>query len=63
MAASKILVHGNRRKIDKVGHQIYLDGLSRGRGCGEVDFGQYDSVEEALWPDGCAAMYRKYMRR
>jgi GT2 family glycosyltransferase len=61
MAASKILVHNNRQKIDKVGHQIYPDGLSRGRGCGELDFGQYDRFEDTLWPDGCAAMYRKKM--
>jgi GT2 family glycosyltransferase len=61
MAACKILVHGDWRRIDKVGHQMYPDGLSRGRGCGEMDLGQYDDVEETLWPDGCAAIYRKRM--
>lgn len=45
--------------IDKAGHLIYLDGQNRGRGSGEPDRGQYDRVEEALFPDGCAALYRK----
>jgi GT2 family glycosyltransferase len=61
MAASKILVHEDPRRIDKAGHLIYLDGQNRGRGTGEIDQGQYDRVEEALWPDGCAAMYRREM--
>ena len=26
-----------------------------------MDVGQYDRVEEVLWPDGCAAMYRREM--
>jgi GT2 family glycosyltransferase len=61
MAASKILVHEDPRWIDKVGHLIYPDGQNRGRGSGELDAGQYDRVEEVLWPDGCAAMYRRAM--
>jgi GT2 family glycosyltransferase len=61
MAASKILVHEDPRRIDKAGHLIYLDGQNRGRGSGELDEGQYDRVEEILWPDGCAAMYRRAM--
>ena len=61
MAASKILVHEDPRRIDKAGHLIYPDGQNRGRGTGEVDQGQYDLVEEVLWPDGCAAMYRRAM--
>lgn len=63
MAASKILVHGDPRRIDKVGHLIYPDGQNRGRGSGEMDAGQYDTQEETLWPDGCAAMYRTQMLR
>ena len=59
MAASKILVHEDPRLIDKAGHLIYPDGQNRGRGSGELDEGQYDRVEEVLWPDGCAAMYRR----
>ena len=61
MAASKILVHEDPRRIDKAGHLIYPDGQNRGRGSGELDSGQYDRVEEVLWPDGCAAMYRRAM--
>ncbi|HVT94273.1 MAG TPA: glycosyltransferase family 2 protein [Bryobacteraceae bacterium] len=61
MAASKILVYEDPRRIDKVGHLIYLDGQNRGRGSGEFDRGQYDLGEEVLWPDGCAAMYRRAM--
>jgi len=59
MAASKILVYEDPSRIDKAGHLIYLDGQNRGRGSGETDRGQYDRVEEVLWPDGCAAMYRR----
>jgi GT2 family glycosyltransferase len=61
MAASKILVYEDPRRIDKAGHLIYPDGQNRGRGTGELDEGQYDRVEEVLWPDGCAAMYRRAM--
>src|SRR4029077_18651180 len=49
------------RRIDKAGHLIYPDGQNRGRGSGELDAGQYDRIEEVLWPDGCAAMYRREM--
>lgn len=61
MAASKILSWENPSVIDKVGHLIYPDGQNRGRGTGETDRGQYDGVQEALWPDGCAALYRREM--
>ena len=61
MAASKIVVWEDPNTIDKAGHLIYPDGQNRGRGTGEIDAGQYDRVEEALWPDGCAAMYRREM--
>ena len=61
MAASKILVYEEPGRIDKAGHLIYLDGQNRGRGMGAPDDGRYDQIEEALWPDGCAAMYRKEM--
>ena len=61
MAASKILVWEDPKKIDKVGHLIYPDGQNRGRGSGQIDAGQFDRVEETLWPDGCAAMYRRAM--
>ena len=61
MVACKILVYEDPRKIDKVGHLIYLDGQNRGRGSGQLDLGQYDREEDVLWPDGCAALYRKAM--
>jgi GT2 family glycosyltransferase len=61
MAASKILVWEDPRRIDKVGHLIYPDGQNRGRGTGTIDDGRFDRLEECLWPDGCAAMYRKRM--
>jgi GT2 family glycosyltransferase len=61
MAASKILVHGDPGRIDKAGHLIFLDGQNRGRGSGQRDVGQFDRTEEVLWPDGCAAMYRRAM--
>jgi len=49
------------RIIDKCGHLIYPDGQNRGRGSGQLDQGQFDRQEEALWPDGCAALYRRAM--
>jgi GT2 family glycosyltransferase len=61
MAASKILVWENPKLIDKAGHLIFPDGQNRGRGTGSPDRGQFDREEEVLWPDGCAAMYRKEM--
>lgn len=61
MAASKILVWERPEVLDKTGHLIYWDGQNRGRGSGESDRGQYDRMEETLWPDGCAAMYRRQM--
>lgn len=61
MAAAKVLVWEDPKRIDKMGHLIYPDGQNRGRGTGEIDRGQYDSIEECLWPDGCAGMYRKAM--
>ena len=67
MAAAKVLVWENPRRIDridKVGHLIYPDGQNRGRGTGEIDLGEdgpYGRTAECLWPDGSAAMYRKTM--
>ena len=61
MAASKVLVWEDPRRIDKAGHLIFPDGQNRGRGTGELDRGQYDAEEEVLWPDGCACLYRKQM--
>ena len=61
MAAGKILMWEDPRRIDKAGHLIFPDGQNRGRGTGALDRGQFDREEEVLWPDGCAAIYRKKM--
>lgn len=61
MAAAKILTYTDPRRIDKAGHLIWPDGQNRGRGTGAWDIGQFDREEEVLWPDGCAAMYRRSM--
>ncbi len=61
MVAAKVLVWEDPKRIDKAGHLIFPDGQNRGRGAGALDRGQFDREEEALWPDGCAAMYRKEM--
>jgi len=58
MCASKILSARETHRIDKVGHLMYPDGQSYGRGHREVDRGQYDRVEEVLCPDGAVAIYR-----
>lgn len=63
MAASKILVWEDTRRIDKAGHLIFPDGQNRGRGAGQLDCGQFDREEEVLWPDGCACLYRAEMLR
>jgi GT2 family glycosyltransferase len=59
MCACKILLADPAGHIDKAGHLLYWDGLNGGRGFGEPDCGQFDRIEESLFPDGCAAMYRK----
>ncbi len=56
--ACKIL-RSDRKHIDKVGHLIFRDGQNRGRGTGLLDDGRFDTLEEVLWPDGCAAFYRR----
>jgi GT2 family glycosyltransferase len=61
MAASKVLVWEDPTRIDKCGHLMFPDGQNRGRGSGQTDHGQFDRTEEVLWPDGCAAMYRRAM--
>lgn len=61
MCASKILFFPETAFIDKAGHLMYPDGLNAGRGKWERDRGQYDAREEALFPDGAAALYRKRM--
>ena len=59
--APKILSFDDRRQIDNVGHLLYADGLSRGRGRLEEDHGQYDRDEEILLFSGCAVLLRREM--
>ena len=61
MCASKILFHGDRKRIDKVGHLMYPDGLNHGRGSGETDRGQFEERVEVLFPDAAGALYRRDM--
>jgi len=61
MLACKIYLQGGSKIIDNVGHLIYRDGLNRGRGRLEADHGQYENLEEVLFPSGCAALYRRQM--
>lgn len=58
MFACKVLNYFRRDEIDTVGHLLYPDGISRGRGRLEKDIGQYDAEEEVIFPSGCAAAYR-----
>jgi GT2 family glycosyltransferase len=59
--APKILSFSDHAVIDNVGHLLYPDGLSRGRGRLEHDHGQYDREEEILLPSGCAVLLRRAM--
>lgn len=61
MWAGKILSYGTPSIIDNVGLLLYPDGLGRGKGRLEKDKGQYDRPGEALFPSGCAGLYRKEM--
>lgn len=63
MVGSKILFADPPGVIDKAGHLIWPDGQNRGRGTGQPDTGQYDTEEEILWPDGCAALYHRDLLR
>jgi len=59
--APKILSFQDPEVIDNVGHLLYPDGLSRGRGRLERDRGQYDCEEEILIASGCAMLLRRSM--
>jgi GT2 family glycosyltransferase len=61
MFAPKILEFDERTRLDNVGHWLYPDGLSRGRGRLEIDRGQYDAEEEIVLPSGCAVLLRRAM--
>ena len=61
MWACKIVSYENPDIIDNVGLLLYPDGVARGKGRLERDSGQYDQQHEALFPSGCAGLYRKEM--
>lgn len=61
MVASKILLGKENRQIDSAGMLIYPDGMSRQRGRGEKDSGQFDLEVDVLFPSACAALYRRDM--
>jgi len=61
MVACKTLRYDKREEIDKVGHLIFPDGLNRGRASNQADDGRFDTVGEALWPDGSGGFYRVSM--
>jgi GT2 family glycosyltransferase len=61
MVASKIFLGREGREIDSAGMLLYPDGMSRQRGRGETDSGQFDGSREILFPSACAALYRREM--
>ncbi|MBF0560208.1 MAG: glycosyltransferase family 2 protein, partial [Nitrospirae bacterium] len=61
MVASKIFLGREGSELDSAGMLIYPDGMSRQRGRGETDCGQFDDIREVLFPSACAALYRSEM--
>lgn len=61
MVASKILLGKEGNELDSAGMLVYPDGMSRQRGRGQPDRGQFDKEEEVLFPSACAALYRREM--
>ena len=61
MVASKIFLGREGRELDSAGMLLYPDGMTRQRGHGEEDNGQFDGIKEVLFPSACAALYRQEM--
>lgn len=61
MVASKILLGREGNELDSAGMLVYPDGMTRQRGRGEPDRGQFDEAENVLFPSACAALYRRDM--
>jgi len=61
MVASKIYLGREGNEIDSTGMLIYPDGMTRQRGHGQTDSGQFDRMGEVLFPSACAALYRRAM--
>ncbi len=56
--ASKILMAGNRRRIESAGDFLKKDACGANRGRGEEDKGQYDREEEVFSASAAAVLYR-----
>ncbi len=61
MYAARVLMFDRREVFDSTGLLVYPDGICRSRGWLEKDVGQYDTSEEVIGPNGCAAVYRRTM--
>ena len=61
MVASRIYLGMEGVELDSAGMLIYPDGMSRQRGHGQIDTGQFGRIEEVLFPSACAALYRRKM--
>lgn len=61
MWACKIVSYSDHEVIDNVGLLLYPDGMARGKGRLEKDYGQYDVPTEAFFPSGCAGLFRREM--
>lgn len=61
MCAPKLLTYGRPNIVDAAGMLIYKDGLNQGRGRFEFDRGQYESIEEIIYPSGCGPLYKRIM--
>jgi GT2 family glycosyltransferase len=59
MCACRILLQG-QSALDSAGMLLCMDGSSKQRGHGQPP-GQFLAREEALFPSGCAALYRRKM--
>lgn len=58
---SKVVSYADRGAIDNVGHVVFADGLTRGRGRLARDRGQYSRIEEVFCASGCASLFRRAM--
>jgi hypothetical protein len=58
MCAGKTMSMQKPGYIDNTGHLLYWDGLNRGRGRMQRDQGQFDQVQDAFFPSGCASLFR-----
>ena len=61
MVASKIFLGREGNELDSAGMLLYPDGMTRQRGRGVRDDGQFDAPGEVLFPSACAALYRREM--